>query len=90
MLATLLSFALLFGTAAGWMIGHRNDWRMPNAVVATAVLVLGSLGGPLLTFAIAGGEPGPLAFATAVTIAGMSTGLTFWPMGRRQGEEQWL
>lgn len=90
MLATLLSFALLFGTAAGWMIGHRNDWRMPNAVVATAVLVLGSLGGPLLTFAIAGGEPGPLEFAIAVTIAGLSTGLTFWPMGRKQGEEQWL
>ncbi len=89
-LATLLSCALLFGTWAGWVIGHRNGWRMPNAVVATAVLVLGALGGPLLTFAAAGGEPGPVAFAAAVTIAGLATGLTFWPMGQRQGERQWL
>lgn len=86
--AGLLSLALLVGTGAGWLGGKMTGLRMPNVWISAAVLVGGSLGGPALTYKLLG--PGLWSYVLALLIAGLATGLTFWPMGERQGEKEWL
>ena len=78
--------ALLGGFLAGWNIGSMFRLTMPNVMVTVAVLIAGSLGGPVVTFAWLG--PGVWSFAVALLVAGAAAGLTFWPMGQTQGTGQ--
>jgi hypothetical protein len=87
-LGAALAVALVAGFGAGWLAGRTLRLTMPNAAVATAVLVLGSVGGPVVSAAWLGA--GPLSFVAAVFVAGGAAGLTFWPMGETQGERRWL
>lgn len=62
--------------------------RMPSVWISAAALVAGSLGGPALTYKLLGASL--WSYILALLIAGLVTGLTFWPMGERQGEKEWL
>ena len=84
----LLSGALVAGFLAGWFGGRALGLRMPSVWISTAVLVAGSLGGPLLTWELIG--RGPLSYVAALVIAGGAAGIVFWPMGLPQGEREWL
>jgi hypothetical protein len=85
---SFLTLALLAGIILGWLVGKRFGLRMPNVPLATLVLIAGSLGGPVLTDRLLGRGIG--AYLLALLIAGAATGLTFWPMGEKQGEKKWL
>lgn len=84
----LITAALFIGFAVGWFVGSKLELRPPNVPVATAVLLAGVLGGPWATMALLG--PSLLSFLLAMGLAGFSAGIVFWPMGRRQGEKEWL
>lgn len=86
--AGVLALALIAGFAAGWIAGKRTGLRMPSLWVSAVFLILGSLGGPLLTFKLLG--RGDLSYIVALLIAGAATGVVFWPMSLKQGEKQWL
>jgi NhaP-type Na+/H+ or K+/H+ antiporter len=88
LLGAILVGALLAGFAAGWMGGRALRWTMPNVLTATAVLIAGSLGGPVMSERLIG--QGPASYLVAVLIAGFAAGLTFWPMGETQGQRQGL
>jgi len=85
---TILTLALLIGIGMGWGAGKGLRLRMPNVPVAALVLLVGSLGGPVLTYRLMGRELG--SYLLALLIAGAATGLVFWPMGQKQGEREWL
>ena len=87
-LGAILVVALLTGFVTGWLVGKARRLAMPNVLAATLVLTAGSLGGPLLTYALLG--RGTLSYAVALLVAGCSAGITFWPMGETQGQRQWL
>lgn len=83
-----LSVALLAGVGAGWLFGKLTGLHSPNVWLTTLILVAGSLGGPALTYKLMG--PGVWAYALALLVAGFAAGFSFWPMGERQGEKEWL
>lgn len=87
-LGAILVVALITGFVTGWVSGKALRLAMPNVAVTTLVLTAGSLGGPLMTFALFG--PGTLSYALALLVAGCTVGITFWPMGETQGQRQWL
>lgn len=84
----LLTAALAGGFAAGWFGGKALGARIPSVWVSTLVLVVGSLGGPLLTWEWLG--RGTLSYVLALVVAGGAAGIVFWPMGLTQGEREWL
>lgn len=86
--AVVLIAALVVGFIAGWVVGARVGIRMPNVLVSSVVLVAGSLGGPVLAFSWLGAHR--WSHALALVLAGAAAGVTFWPMGQRQGQRQWL
>jgi uncharacterized membrane protein (DUF441 family) len=87
-LAIVLTTALLAGFCCGWIAGRAFKLRAPNVAIATGILVAGSLGGPLVTYTTLGASA--WSHALALLLAGLATGVTFWPMGERQGRRQWL
>jgi hypothetical protein len=84
----ILTLTLVIGIAIGWVAGKGLGLRMPNVPVAALVLLVGSLGGPVLTYRLMGRELG--SYLVALVIAGAVTGLVFWPMGEKQGKKEWL
>jgi hypothetical protein len=87
-LGGLLTLALLAGFAAGWFGLRRLGVAMPNAWVSFLVLLAGSLGAPAATYHALGATP--VSYVTALLAAGFAAGATFWPMGEKQGQRQWL
>ncbi len=84
----LLTLLLLIGFGLGWVAGKLLGIRMPNAYATTVLLIVGSLGGPAVTYHFLG--PGMLSYSLALLLAGLTAGLAFWPMGEKQGEREWL
>jgi hypothetical protein len=87
-LALLLVVGLLAGFAGGWLAARRAGFRSPGPWATFAILLAGSLGGPAVTYTVIGATPP--SYIAAVFLAGVSAGVTFWPMGERQGSREWL
>ena len=87
-LVAVLIGALMLGFGSGWLLCSRANLRSPNAWVTTLILMAGSVGGPAVTYGLAGATP--TSYALAVAVAGFAAGATFWPMGRTQGAREWL